>query len=321
MTLLIIDGNALVHPAQHSNKDNQHYRSDGLPVGAIGAFLQKVWTISGNVGKPYMATHGVVVFDVRAPNWRHDILPSYKSGRSADPEIPPQLRLCRAIVPHLGFKTAQVIGYEGDDLIATYVRLAGEAGMASIVCTSDKDALQLVRPGVSVFRTHTMQMAEVVDGKVLFGSEKDGVWLYPDLITHVQALAGDSTDGYSGIPGIGLKGAAELIGRFGDLETLLCRSDEISKPGLRAKVQAGALLARQSFRLASLDDQAPVPLDLGELARSPIDAPGLLSALRALEIVQFARRFAYPFGLRADDAEPCPRIADLADEQMEILAA
>lgn len=320
MSLLLIDANGLLHRAYHSAPEQ--YRSDGLPTNAIGKFLDLVWWVLGQVGKPQMATHGAAVFDARGDNWRHEILPSYKSGRTHNPAIPPQLRLCRAIVPTLGLKSVQLRGYEADDLLATYARLAEEAGMAVVIVSADKDLLQLVRPGVSVFNPMHKNDDGQSYGKML--GEDDVVakfGVHPWQVPHAQALSGDAIDGISGIPGIGEKGAAELIGRFGDLETLLCRSDEISKPGLRAKVQAGALLARQSFRLASLDDQAPVPLDLDELALSPIDAPALLSALRALEIVQFARRFAYPFGLRADDAEPCPRIADLADEQMEILAA
>lgn len=322
MSLLLIDGNGLVHRAHHSTKDNQQIRSDGLPVGAVGKFLDLVWSCLGNVGKPQMATHAAVIFDAPGPNWRHRILPAYKSGRTHDPALPPQLRLCREIVPRLGLRAVQLRGYEADDLIATYARLAEEAGMATCIISVDKDMMALIRAGVSIYNPMAKNDDGQSYGKML--GEDDVVakfGVHPWQVPHAQALSGDAIDGISGIPGIGEKGAAELIGRFGDLETLIARADEISKPGLRAKVKAGAALARQSFRLASLDDRVPVPLDLDELALSPIDAPALLSALRALEIVQFARRFAYPFGLRADDAEPCPRIADLADEQMEILSA
>lgn len=321
MTLLLIDGNGLAHRAHHSTKANPQFRSDGLPVSAIGKFLDLVWWLLGNVGKPQLATHGAVIFDAPGKNWRHNVLPTYKAGREHDPAIAPQLRICREIVPTLGLKAIQLRGYEADDLLATYTRLAEEAGLRTVIITVDKDMLQLLRPGVTIFNPMRDEFVAGESERVLFGDTASGVWLRPDQIRHVQALAGDTVDGFTGIPGIGLKGAADLINRFGDVEAVLSQAGAITQTALRAKVQGRADLARQGFALAGLDDRCPVRVDLDEMELLPIDAPRLLSCLKSLEIVQFARRFAYPFGLRADEAEPDPEISALADEQMEWLAA
>lgn len=314
MTLLLIDGNGLFHRAFHSTKANPQYRADGLPVAAIGEFLSHVWWCLGNVGKPQMATHGAVIFDAPGRNWRHAILDTYKTGRRHDDAIAPQLRLCREIVTRLGLRAVQQRGYEADDLIATYTRLAEEAGMATCIITVDKDMMCLIRPGVVIY--NPMKNAMLGEADVV---EKFGV--QPCQVTDVQALSGDAVDGISGVPGIGEKTAADLIDRYGDLETLLTRAGEIRQPKLRERLIGGADLARQSYRLARLDDAVPVRLQVDELPVGPIDAPGLLSDLKALEIVQFARRFAYPFGLRADDALASAEILELAAEQMQWMAA
>ena len=145
-------------------------------------------------------------------------------------------------------------GYEADDLIATYARLAVEAGATCTIVSSDKDLMQLIRPGVEMM--DPIKKTKLGPEAVM---EKFGVT--PDKVVDVQALAGDSTDNVPGVPGIGVKTAAQLINEYGDLETLLARAGEIKQPKRREALQQNAELARISRKLVTLRDDVPTPAE------------------------------------------------------------
>ena len=187
-------------------------------------------------------------------------------------------------------------GFEADDLIATYAREAGERGATTTIVSSDKDLMQLVTDKVTMFDTmkdRRIGIAEVI--------EKFGV--PPEKVVEVQALAGDSTDNVPGVPGIGVKTAAQLIVEYGDLETLLKRAGEIKQPKRREALIENAEKARISRKLVLLDDRVKLDVPLDELAVHEPDARKLIAFLKAMEFSTLTRRVAEYSQIDPSDVE------------------
>ena len=198
-------------------------------------------------------THLAVVFDAGSKTFRNDIYKEYKAHRPPPPEdLVPQFPLVRDATRAFGVACVEMEGYEADDLIATYARVAREAGARCTIISSDKDLMQLVVDG-KVELLDTMKNKRIASAEVL---EKFGVT--PDKVVQVQALAGDSTDNVPGVRGIGIKTAAELINIYGDIETLLARVGEIKQPKRRETLILNAENARVSLRLVTLDLDVPL---------------------------------------------------------------
>src|ERR1700749_2530812 len=191
---------------------------------------------------------------------RNKLYPSYKAHRPPAPDdLIPQFQLIREAVRAFDLPCLEQVGFEADDLIATYVRLACERGATATIVSSDKDLMQLVTDCVTMYDTmkdRRIGIAEVI--------EKFGV--PPEKVVEVQALAGDSVDNVPGVPGIGIKTAAQLITEYGDLETLLARAGEIKQPKRREALTnpETVKLIRVSKELVTLDRNVPVetPLEL-----------------------------------------------------------
>ncbi len=317
MSVILIDGNGLAHKAFHQTKANPSFRSDGLPTAMIPTMLDKIWWIMGNVAKPQGCRYGALILDHPSRNWRHDIFPAYKANRPpGDPDLKCQLRIVREIASAFGIPVIDQRGYEADDLIATYVRVAEEAGIGSVIASADKDFLQLLRPGVTIY--DTMSYADRGDKQIL--DETDAFKYFgvrPDRICDVQALAGDTVDNIPGLPGIGVKTAAELITRYGDMETLLANADIVPQPKRRHALMEGAETARLCRKLVELDDGVPVPVPLGELLIERIDAARIVASLKALEVEKFTAYFAGVFRIDMATVEPDPAILEFAAEIME----
>jgi len=315
MTLLLIDGNPLIYRAFHGGGDDPGLRSDGLPTGAVAGFASRLWDILREKMLHHRITHAAVVFDAPGKNWRHQISATYKANRSApNDDLLVQLQMARQLVPHFGMRAVEQRGYEADDLIATYVRLNAESGGETVVATGDKDLFCLIQPGVTIYDPMADKWVNEAEVIAKFG-------VPPRRVADVQGLAGDTVDNIPGVPGIGLKTAAELITAYGDLETVLANADLIRQPKRRQALLDFADQARLSRRLVELDADVPLRVPLADLEVYPPNAPALLSALAALEIVGFARRVAWAFSLRADEAPPCPAMAAFADEMMMWRAA
>ena len=186
------------------------------------------------------------MFDASESTFRNEIYPEYKANRDAPPDdLIPQFPLTREATRAFGVASVEQNGYEADDLIATYARQAREAGARVTIVSSDKDLMQLVVDG-EIEMLDTMKNKRIATAEVM---EKFGV--PPSKVIEVQALAGDSTDNVPGVPGIGVKTAAELIGIYGDLETLLARAPEIKQPKRRQSLIDHAENARISKRLVA----------------------------------------------------------------------
>ncbi|MCF8496059.1 MAG: DNA polymerase I, partial [Alphaproteobacteria bacterium] len=242
----------------------------GVPVGAVYGFTNMLLKLLKDYHAPYLA----VVFDSARHNFRNDIYPAYKANRDETPEeLIPQFPLVRDATRAFDLPALELPGYEADDLIAAYARLAREQGIDVVIVSSDKDLMQLVGEGVRLL--DPVKQIFMGEKEVL---EKFGV--RPDRVVDVQALAGDSTDNVPGVPGIGIKTAAELINEFGDLETLLSRAGEIKQTKRRESLIEHAEMARISKRLVRLDDRAPIPVPLEDLKTHDPDKPALTAFLQ-----------------------------------------
>jgi len=245
--LWLIDGSGYIFRAYHALPPMN--RPDGTPVNAVYGFCTMITKFL--LERPEI-DHIAVIHDHSERTFRNEIYPQYKAHRPELPEaLVPQFPLLREANRIFGLPCIEMPGYEADDLIATYARVAVAAGAEVTIVSSDKDLMQLVGDKVSMYdpiKLRTLGRDAVV--------EKFGVG--PEKVIDVQALAGDSTDNVPGVPGIGIKTAAQLITEYGDLETLLQRAGEIKQPKRREALQANAELARISRRLVTLSDTVPI---------------------------------------------------------------
>ena len=283
-TYYLIDGSGFIFRAFHA-LPMMTRRSDGTPVNAVYGFTAMLMKLLGDLGAHHMA----VVFDAARENFRNEIYPDYKANRDEPPEeLRPQFGLIRAATEAFSLPAIEVEGYEADDIIATYCRLARERGARAVVVSSDKDLMQLVGKGVSMWdptKAKPIDEAEVI--------EKFGV--PPSKVVDVQALAGDPVDNVPGVPGIGVKTAAQLIEEYGDLETLLERAGEIKQPKRRETLTENADKARISKKLVTLHDRVELPVGLDGLAVKRPDKQALLQFLREMEFRTIVARVEADF--------------------------
>ncbi|WP_029007279.1 DNA polymerase I [Azospirillum halopraeferens] len=266
--LYLVDGSGFIFRAFHALP--MLTRPDGTPVNAVLGFTNMLMKLLADLRAEAVA----VVFDSKRENFRNAIYEAYKAQRPEPPEeLKPQFALIREATDAFCLPCLELEGYEADDLIATYARLASAAGREVTIVSSDKDLMQLVRPGVRMLdpiKNKPIGPAEV--------QEKFGV--PPEKVVDVQALAGDSVDNVPGVPGIGVKTAAQLITEYGDLETLLARAGEIKQPARRQKLIDFAEQARISQRLVRLEDHVPVPVPVDDLKVREPDHGKLIDFLR-----------------------------------------
>ena len=283
--LYLIDGSGYIFRAYHALPPLTR-KSDGLPVGAVQGFCNMLWKLLKETNAGEKPTHLAVIFDKSSKTFRNDIYPQYKAHRPEPPvDLRPQFGLIKQATRAFNVPAIEQDNYEADDLIATYAREAVEAGATCRIVSSDKDLMQLVRPGVALY--DTMKDREVGEQEVL---EKFGV--PPDKVIDVQSLAGDSVDNVPGVPGIGVKTAAQLLSEYGDLETLLARAAEIKQQKRRENLIQFADQARISKKLVTLDDHVPVEQDVGSFAVDTPKARALIGFLKALEFSTITKRVA-----------------------------
>jgi DNA polymerase-1 len=261
----LVDGSGFIFRAFHGLP--MMTRADGVPVNAVYGFTTMLLKLLNETD----ADHVAVIFDAARKTFRSDIYPEYKAHRPPPPEeLVPQFPLIREATRAFNVPCIELEGYEADDLIATYAAQAVERGARVTIVSSDKDLMQLVGDGVEMMdplKGRTIATPEVV--------EKFGV--PPDKVVDVQALCGDPTDNVPGVPGIGVKTAAQLITEYGDLDTLLARVAEIKQPKRRETLTTNAEMARVSRELVRLKRDVPVVEPLDALAkREP--APEMLTA-------------------------------------------
>ncbi len=271
--IYLIDGSGYIFRAYYalaySNRPAMT-NPEGTPVGAVYGFTSMILKLL----KEHSHASIVVVFDAARKNFRYDIYPEYKANRGETPEdLIPQFPLVRDAAIAFGLPAIELEGYEADDLIATYANQAIEKGCNITIVSSDKDLMQLVNDNVKML--DPMKDKYINRDEVI---EKFGV--PPEQVIDVQALAGDSTDNIPGVPGIGVKTAAQLILEYGSLEELLARAEEIKQPKRRQALIDNADLARISKQLVSLALDAPVPEALESFIHHDEEFPALPEFLR-----------------------------------------
>jgi DNA polymerase-1 len=283
--VFLVDGSSYIFRAYHALPPLNR-RSDGLQVNAVLGFCNMLWKLLREMPPDNRPTHLAIVFDKSEVTFRNKLYPDYKAHRPPAPDdLIPQFSLIREAVRAFDLPCLEQAGFEADDLIATYVRLACERGASATIVSSDKDLMQLVTDCVTMY--DTMKDRRIGIPEVI---EKFGV--PPEKVVEVQALAGDSTDNVPGVPGIGVKTAAQLIVEYGDLETLLLRAGEIKQPKRREALIENAEKARISRQLVLLDDKVALDVPLDELAVHEPDARKLIAFLKAMEFSTLTRRVA-----------------------------
>jgi DNA polymerase-1 len=294
--LYLIDGSGYLFRAYHALPPLSR-KSDGLPTGAVSGYCNMLWKLLEDMKDGERPTHLAVIFDAGKKTFRNDIYPEYKANRPDPPEdLIPQFPLVRDATRAFGVACVEEPGFEADDLIATYARLAREAGARTTIVSSDKDLMQLVEDG-KVQLLDTMKNKKIGSAEVI---ERFGV--PPSKVVEVQALAGDSTDNVPGVPGIGVKTAAELINTYGDLETLLKRAGEIKQPKRRETLMENADKALLSLKLVLLDDHAKLtqtPEVFGVREPKPSE---LIGFLKSMEFNSLTKRAAAHYGVEDTDA-------------------
>src|SRR5512144_753447 len=301
----LIDGSGYIFRAFHALPPLTR-PSDGLPVGAVHGFCGMLWKLLREAGELSPPTHIAVIFDLSEHTFRNELYADYKAHRPDMPEdLVPQFPLIRDAVRAFNVACLEQPGYEADDLIATYAREAVEAGADVTIVSSDKDLMQLVGPGVRMY--DTMKNKVIGEEEVM---ERFGV--QPAKVIEVQALIGDSTDNVPGVPGIGVKTAAQLIGEYGDLETLLARASEIKQEKRRQALLDNAERARLSKKLVTLDAHVALDVPLAELAVHEPDYKRLIAFLKAMEFTTLTRRVAEFSGIEAAQIDPDGKFASPA---------
>ncbi|HUC48937.1 MAG TPA: DNA polymerase I [Xanthobacteraceae bacterium] len=283
--LFLVDGSSYIFRAYHALPPINR-KSDGLQLNAVFGFCNMLWKLLRDMKADERPTHLAVVFDLSEHTFRTEMYPDYKAHRPDPPDdLRPQFPLIRDAVAAFDLPCLEQAGFEADDLIATYVRRASEAGATSTIVSSDKDLMQLVNDRVVMF--DTMKDKKIGRAEVI---EKFGV--PPEKVIEVQALIGDSTDNVPGVPGIGVKTAAQLIGEYGDLETLLARAGEIKQDKRRQTLIDNVENARLSKKLVTLDDNVKLDVPIGDLAVHEPDYKRLVAFLKAMEFNSLTRRVA-----------------------------
>jgi len=293
--LFLVDGSGYIFRAYHALPPLTR-KSDGLQVNAVLGFCNMLWKLLAET-KDDKPTHLAVVFDKSEKTFRTEFYPEYKAHRPDAPEdLIPQFPLIREAVHAFEIPCLEQAGFEADDLIATYARLASEAKATTTIVSSDKDLMQLVGNGVTMY--DTMKDKRIGAAEVM---EKFGV--PPEKVIEAQALIGDSSDNVPGVPGIGPKTAAELIGKYGDLESVLKHAHEIKQEKRRQNLIEYAEIARISKRLVTLDQNVPLDVPVDQLAVHEPDYKHLIAFLKAMEFNTITRRVAEKADIDASQVE------------------
>ena len=275
----LIDGSGYIFRAYYALPPLTR-KSDGMPTGAVSGFCNMLFKLledsksSENLQKP---THFAVIFDSARKNFRNEIYSDYKANRSDAPEdLIPQFDFIRKSVLAFNLPSIELLNYEADDLIATYVEQILLAGAKVTIVSSDKDLMQLYKKDVRIYDPMKNKFISEDDVKNKFGVK-------PNKVIDVQSLAGDSSDNVPGVPGIGIKTAAELINKYGTLEKLLEKAGEIKQNKRRETIIENKDKAIVSKKLVTLKKDVPVKDSLEDFILKNIDKDKLFNFLREME--------------------------------------
>ena len=275
----LIDGSGYIFRAYYALPPLTR-KSDGLPTGAVSGFCNMLFKLledsksNDNKNKP---THFAVIFDSARKNFRNEIYSDYKGNRPEAPDdLVPQFEYFRKSVEAFNLPSIELINYEADDLMATYSEQILKEGAKVTIVSSDKDLMQLYKKSVRIYDPMKNKFISNEDIDKKFG-------VPPEKVVDVQALAGDSSDNVPGVPGIGVKTAAELINHYGTLENLLKKAGEIKQNKRRETLLENKDKAIISKKLVTLKKDVPIKNKITEFELKDIDKEKLYSFLREME--------------------------------------
>ncbi len=285
--MVVIDGNSLINRAYYAIQ-RPMITKEGLYTQAVYGFLN----ILQKIRKDYEPGYMVVAFDRKAPTFRHLEYAEYKAGRKKmPPELAMQLPLLKEALDCLNIRILEIDGFEADDIIGTVARKSEEEGFEPLIITGDKDALQLAthvtkviitKKGISEFETydHDSMM------------EKYG--FSPEQFIDFKGLMGDSSDNIPGLPGVGEKTAQKLILEYGSVANLIQNVENIANEKMKTKIEENAQLALMSRRLAEINTQVPIEIDLEDYVEEEPEYDRLIEFYKRMEFNSFLKKLQVP---------------------------
>ena len=299
--ICLVDGSTYIFRAYHALPPLTR-KSDGFPVGAISGFCNMLDKLVREEKEERGITHLLVVFDASGKTFRNDIYPEYKANRSEAPEdLIPQFPVIRKATSAFNIPFVELLGYEADDLIASYAEEAQKHNMKVTIVSSDKDLMQLVSDNVSMLDTMKGRVFKKEDVFDKFG-------VYPEKVIDVQSLAGDSVDNIPGIPGIGIKTAALLINEYGDLDGLFENSEKIKQKKRRENIIEFENQAYISKKLVTLKNDVPLPIPIKETTLKEVDAEKLISFLKEMEFKTLTEKKSKQLNIDSDNIKASDQV-------------
>ena len=286
MKSLVLDGNSIFNRAFYGIK--LLTAKDGTFTNAIYGFLTMLHKIKEDTNPDAVA----VAFDMRAPTFRHKEYDGYKAQRKGmPPELAQQLPILKELLTLLGYRIVECEGYEADDILGTLARVCTEEGHECVLATGDRDSLQLVNPSVTVRLAATKFGQPVVtvydEAKI-----KEDYGVTPHQLIDIKALQGDSSDNIPGVSGIGAKGAADLIQKYGSIEAIYQNFDQLDlKPAMRKKLEEGKESAFLSYKLGTICLQAPIDTNLEHYHVSEGDVQAAVRLMAKLELFSLIKKW------------------------------
>jgi DNA polymerase-1 len=288
--IYLVDGSTYIFRAYHALPPLTR-KSDGFPVGAISGFCNMLDKLIRDEKEKNNLTHLLVIFDAPGKTFRNSIYPEYKANRSSPPDdLIPQFPIIREATKAFNVPHVEMVGYEADDLIASYTKAAVSKGMKVTIVSSDKDLMQLVDDNASMLDTmknRTIKENEVID--------KFGV--KPNKVIDVQSLAGDSVDNVPGVPGIGIKTAALLINEYDNLDKLIQNASNIKQTKRRESIIEFSEQAKVSRELVTLKNDITLPIPIEDIQIQSIEPKKLISFLKGMEFKTLAEKKAREFNV------------------------
>ncbi len=313
--IAIIDGNSLINRAYYAMR-NPMITKEGIFTQGIFGFLNMLEKIRRDYEPEYMA----IAYDLKAPTFRHKEYEDYKAGRKKmPPELAMQIPLLKDVLCAMNIKQLEIEGFEADDIIGTVAREAEAAGLQPYIITGDKDELQLATDVTNIiFTKKGVSEFEMYDRQAMI----DKYGLTPQQFIDLKGLMGDKSDNIPGIPGVGEKGATKLLLEYGSIENIIANVDNLKPAGIKAKVEEHAQLAMMSKRLATINVNVPIDIDLEEMRLIEPDYDELIKLYKKLEFNKFLKKLKVSDTAEAiDDDADAPTILADADSFEKILVS
>ncbi len=302
----LIDGSGYIFRAYYALPPLSR-KSDGLPTGAVSGFCSMLFKLLEDArsdDSEFKPTHFAVIFDSARKNFRNEIYKDYKANRSEAPEdLAPQFSYIRKSVEAFNLPSIELLNYEADDLIATYAKKIISAGATVTIISSDKDLMQLINDKIRIFDPMKSKIIGTKEVKEKFGVK-------PDQVVDVQSLAGDSSDNIPGVPGIGIKTAAELINKYKSLDNLLKNLGEIKQKKRKETLINNKDNAILSRKLVTLKNDVPVEKKIDSFQLKEVNKERLYNFLKDME---FNRLLSQAISFYGE-----PKLAKTTDKKNEL---